>query len=66
MSLGRELRVMGGGRVRRGGSSAELALRRLGLCKLRCRWRAAGIASIDGQFCSLYHTSQSYDPKASF
>lgn len=45
---------MGGGRVLRGGSSAELALRRLGFCKWRWRCRAAGIASIDGQFCNLY------------
>lgn len=45
---------MGGGRALSGGSSAEFALRRLGLC--RCLWRckAAGNTSTEGQFCNLH------------
>lgn len=43
---------MGGGRALKGGSSAEFALRRLGLC--RCLWMAAGNASTDGQCCNLH------------
>ena len=55
MSLeGREFRVMGGGRALRGGSSADLALPMLGLCRWRCLCNAAGRASTDGQFCSLH------------